>query len=287
MSLIVNYWPVWFRALYGGEFPRSYCCIDVETTGYSFDRDVITEWGHCLVQDGKVVDRLALVLNWANHDVVPDHWLRNRLDYVRKGMELSGKVCSVTYDRMKAEGMEPARALAFVRDFTGTLLKKGTVFVAHNGVFDENMISANLAGFKVAPGFSFGDNGMLDTEGIEKASQLVDNERMHPRKGDTLRTYFHRVKYTRAQGLKSNLDDHCYLKYLAKLGIDRAKLHGAGEDSYCVHLLMEEYRKLLTAPQTPPAFPPADHRAARKGQVIAARLPQPGPSTRVRGQRRS
>ena len=164
--MIVNFWPTWFRQLYGGDWPQDYCCIDVETSGYSFDKDVITQWGHCLVQDGRVVDRLSLIIDWTEHPVVPDHWLRSRLLSVEQSMELVGKRCHINYQRMQDEGMKPDKALSFIRDFTDTLKRKGTLFVAHGGIFDEKMLSANMTGFKIAPGFTFGDNGLMDTEGI-------------------------------------------------------------------------------------------------------------------------
>jgi hypothetical protein len=284
---IVNYWPAWFRALYGGDFPRSYCCVDVETTGYSFDRDLITEWGHCLVKDGKIVDELSLVVDWTSHAVVPDHWLRRRLDSVRYGMQLSGLTCHMSWERMESEGLKPDKALGFIRDFTSTLQKKGVLFVTHGGTFDEKMICANLRGFKAAEGFSFGDNGMIDTEGVAKASQMPGNPRFHPQKNDTLRSYFHRVRYTRAAGLKSNLDTHCFERYgFEKHGVVRSDMHAALVDCRCVHYLMEEFRGLIKpAPEDPPVFPSADHREVRKAPP--PRAPARAAAARVRGQRNS
>jgi DNA polymerase III epsilon subunit-like protein len=289
VTCIVNYWPKRFRALYGGGWPDNYCAIDTETSGWSFDRDVITEWGHVLVQGGEVVDRMSVVIDWSNHEVVPDNWLRSRLAVLKRGMEQSGQSCHMTYERMRTKGVRPDEALPFVRDFLLTLLKREVVLVAHNGTFDEKMLAANLVGFGVAKSFTFGDNGMLDTDCIEKAGQAVEHERMHPRPNDTLRSYFHRVKYTNLAGVKSNLSDHCFRKYdfAGRHGIDRKSMHGAEQDAFCTHLLMGEFRSLIRdgPPQVPPTFTSTQSRTPARPK--AAQVPvSPREFRRLRGQRR-
>jgi hypothetical protein len=75
-------------------------------------------------------------------------------------MELGGRRCHMTYERMKEEGQKPDQALAFVRDFADVVKSKGIPFVAHGGMFDEKMLAANFIGFKVDPkGFTFGTTG--------------------------------------------------------------------------------------------------------------------------------
>lgn len=291
--MIVNYWPSWFRALYGGEWPRTYCCVDTETTGYMHTQDVVTEWGHCLVEDGKVVDKLSLVIDWTGRDQPPEHWVRNQLRKVKQGMEFAGKACHMTFDRMQAEGMKPEKAFEFIARFVDRLKARSVPFVLHNHVFDEKMLSANFLQFKAGRGFSFGDR-ILDTEAIEKASQIPDNERVHPRKSDSLRDYFLRVKYTRVTGLKSNMDEHCHAKYEfeKKYGIRKCDMHGAMVDSYCCHLLMQEYAQLITDPVQPPVYPTADSKESRRPPRATpqAKMPvlPPGVTVkRIRGQRRS
>lgn len=287
-DLIVNYWPSWFRALYGGAWPESYCCVDVETTGFQINQDLITEWGHCLVEGGKVIDRLSLVIDWTDHPEVPDYWLRGRLASVRTSMQLAGRTCHVSVERMKQEGMKPNKALSFVRDFTDRLKARGVLFVAHNGCFEEKMLTANFRAFNVGAGFTFGDNGLIDTEAIEKASQATGNTRMHPQAKDTLRSYFHRVKYTRVNGLKSNLDEHCFNKYqfFEKYGIRKEQMHGAEMDSYCCHILMREYARMIEKPKAPPVYPSADQKMLRAGKE-PPRLPPPTTGVRLRKQRNS
>jgi hypothetical protein len=31
----------------------------------------VTEWGHVLVEDGEITNRLTLVIDWSDHAVVP------------------------------------------------------------------------------------------------------------------------------------------------------------------------------------------------------------------------
>lgn len=274
--MIVNYWPAWFRELYGGEWPVNYCCFDLETTGYSMERDVIVEWGHCLVQDGKPVDRLSLVIDWTNHSVVPDHWLRQRLQQVASSMSAAGSKSHMTYERMKSEGVKPDKALGFILKFIKTLAEKDSLFVAHGGyAFDEKMLASNFRGFGIAHDFSFGDNNLFDTDCVEKASQVVTHPRMHPRKGDTLRSYFHRVKYTRMAGVKSNLDTHCFQKYFAAKGVKRSEMHGASTDAHCCHILMEEWRSQINGEFLPPPV------GKEEPLVISKRTAPPPQAARV------
>lgn len=282
--MIVNYWPKWFRNLYGGEWPKNYVTFDIETTGYKLDLDVITEIGHCLVQDGEIVDELAIILDWTNHSIVPDHWLRQRLRSVAQSMELNGQRYHITYEKMQKEGMKPEKALAFYRDLFNTLMSRQMLFVAHGGyTFDEKMIAANFAGFKIASNFGFGDNNLLCTDGIEKASQVVTNPRFMPRQGDTLRSYFHRVKYTRLAGVKSNLSDHCFHKYgfASKHGLTQKDMHGVGPDSRCVHYLMEEYRTQIKEAPTP-----EEVVAVRQSLAPVARSAETTSAVRMRTRRR-
>ncbi len=284
--MIVNFWPTWFRKLYGGEWPTSYCAVDVESSGYSPTQDVVTQWGHCLVEGGKVVDRLSLVIDWSGRVKPPDWWLEQRMNQCKQGMEYAGKSCHITYARMKEDGVKPEKAFSFIQKFTDTIKTKHIPFVLHGGVFDEKMLSGNILGFQLGNGFTFGDL-VLDTEAIEKANQMTDHERAHPRRDDTLRTYNHRVKYTKMPGLKSNMDEHCYAKYrFQERGIEKKQLHDAYVDAYCCHLLMEQFgEEQSDTPSEPPIYPSADHKAASRGNPAPPAAYQPAAGRRIRKQR--
>lgn len=287
--MIFNYWPQWFRERIGGAWPKSYVCIDVETTGYSPDKDLVTEWGHVLVEDGQVTNRLSMVIDWTNHPVVPHHWLVSRMAAVNQGMQLAGRTCHHSIERMRAEGDPPDEALGFIRDFAATIKAKGIPFVAHGGMFDERMLAGNMIGFQIDPnGFSFGDDGWIDTEAIEKANQLVENERMHPRPTDTLRSYWNRIKGTRVNGVKSNMDEHCYTKYRFREDhrIEKAALHAAETDALCCHILMQIYGQAWSSEVQPsPASPSVDRKASVRTPPISQPLTPQTVSKRVRGQR--
>lgn len=288
--MIANYWPVWFRALLPeGRWPTSYCAIDVETSGFSHERDLVIEWGHVLVVDGKITDRLSLVIDWTDHHIVPQTWLETRMDSLRQGMVLGGKEFHHSIARMKAEGMKPDKALEFIHSFTQEIKKQGLLFVAHNGTFDEGMISQNLSNFGIATGFTFGDNGWIDTDGVEKASQCPEHVKMHPQRGDTLRSYWHRVRYARLTGVKSNLDSHCYAKYgFDKRGISKDAMHGAETDALCTHYLMEEFGKQFTVAPVPVKSSTPVAVPVRPAAKPAASAPVRQPvimGQRVRGQR--
>jgi hypothetical protein len=107
---------------------------------------------------------------------------------------------------------------------------------------------------------------------------------MRPRPTDTLRGYFTRVQQTRLNGIYSNLDDHCYRKYdFAGKGVDKSKMHGAEMDAYCVHLLLEEYRKAWRDEIVP--FESGAPTAPFKVPVPPPTLAFSGAQTRHRGQR--
>jgi len=257
--MIVASWPWWFCQLFGGSWPRSYCTFDCETSGFVRDKDLIVEMGHCLVEDGKPVDRLSLVLDWTEHDIVPDHWLRRRLDETRQAMAQDGKTYCMTYERMRAEGVRPPeKVLRFYYDLFSTLIERRFLFAAHGGFFDEEMLAHAVAGFRIADGFQFPDNQLFDTMSIEKGNQLAHDRNAQPRPGETLRSYFRRLRFLKGGGkVRSSLDQHCAVKYdlARRYGLDMSQAHSAGFDAYLVHLLMEEFGAQAAKSAQPPGPP--------------------------------
>ena len=61
--MITSHWPATFRQLFGGSLPDTYICCDTETSGFNRTKDVIVQWGHCLVENRKVVERLSVMVN--------------------------------------------------------------------------------------------------------------------------------------------------------------------------------------------------------------------------------
>ncbi len=156
--MIFPYWSAEFRRQFGGAWPRNYLCFDTETSGFDMKRDVIMQIAHCLIEDGKEVSNLDVVLDWSDHPVVPDAWLRQKLKYTAESMlARTGRKFHWTYERMKEEGIRPPeKVLQFYLDLFNKT--QHLPIAAHSGNFDENIFEANLAGFHVAESFRFDDN---------------------------------------------------------------------------------------------------------------------------------
>jgi len=255
--MVIDRWSPQFRALYGGEFPVDYCCIDTETTGSNPDHDLILEFGWCLVHDREVASQGNLVLNWTGHAVVPEAWLRGQLERIANVMTEQGKPWRLTPSVLKREGVEPTEGLELILSFLDGVREAGTLLVAHNGyAFDQKMLAANFAAFLGVEGYRFGENGCIDTGAIEKAGQS-ERADLLPTDEDTLESYFRRVTSARLKGVRWALDAHCVPKYGLDrhYGIDTSLCHTAGYDAYVCHLLMETFRAQLG--RTPAPAPSA------------------------------
>jgi hypothetical protein len=256
--MIINDWDPRFTAKYGHAFPSSYLCFDTEFTGRSERDDLIVEIGHVLVEDGKVVDKLNLVLNWYEFDSVSPSWLDYKLSQMRThigpGWRLSPAV-------LQSEGIHPLKALRFYHKLFQTWSQRGLFFVAQNGInADEPMLRGNLNRF-LNKSFEIPANSYFDTGAIFKADQiwkakdgdLVNYQSvMLPTRTDTLKSYFKRVCGSRVRGVQWSLKlilDHFDL--IRKHELDASQLHNAGFDAMCLHWIMEEYRSQVRPRSVP------------------------------------
>jgi DNA polymerase III epsilon subunit-like protein len=243
--MIINHWSKEFRNQYGDKFPTDYTCFDTETTGFSRDKDLIVEWGHCIVRDRKVIDNLSVMINWFGAKLVPDEWISAALKRVGRKVKLhTGRTFHVTEEKMRKKGVPVDEAMPWMFDLLKTIVDNGEFLVSHNGWnYDVQMLEAHARDF-MGQAFNIPDNQMIDTGAVEKASQMMDDDRLHPQPGETMKEYFKRVAYFRAPGIQWNLADWCFQKYrlAEKYGADPAKAHRAGYDAWMLHLLMEEYR---------------------------------------------
>lgn len=293
--MIIPTWPAYFRARYGGELPRTYLAFDTETSGFSLERDIVLEIGHCLVENGKVVDRGSYPIDWRGHDIVQEPWLRQKIDHISQSMQKQGKAFHCTWDYLCGKGTKPAKVFGFYMRFFADLMASGCAFAGHNLAFDEGMFAGNAVGFGYAVDFALPEDRFWDTHAIEKANQMAGDVRALPRPGETLRDYFTRVgkSFTR---IKSNLDRHCFVKYkFAEKGLKPGDCHGASADAFMVHLLMEEFRgqaSVHTSPGAAQAVPEAQPPAAASGGFEPQDIPWGEPAqpavaapVRYRGQR--
>ena len=245
----------WVKALYerlGGELPTDYCCIDLETSGFSRKDDLILEMGHCLVYDSKIETRYNIALNWVDYDDVPNAWLESRLSRLKKVMTEEGKSWHIDMDYL-SKGMDPVKALKFYHEYITTLIENETFLVLHNGfTFDEPFMQASFADFLGEKDFSLGNDHVMDTSALVKASQLTEEAGIAPQSNENTRQYFQRIHGRRRKGVYSNLK-FCVERFRLKekYDLDTALLHSAGYDAYVCHLLVEEIREWLK-PKLPP-----------------------------------
>lgn len=277
-GMIISHWQPWFSKQFGGVLPSSYFCFDLEFTGFNRQKDLIVEWGHCLVRDRQVQDRNNVILNWyAVPEIVPAWWVTERLAHIQRTMALEGRAWHVTPAVMKADGIHPHKALAFMWDLFQEVMGQGMMLASHCGWnCDVDMLTNHFAR-DLQRAFVIDPNRMFDTGAIEKASQLPPEQGL-PRDGETLKKYFRRILATRAKGVYANLDTHCVQKYKfdTRFGIDAKAMHSASEDAYVVHLLMEEFRMLGERAVVARAAPPQARVAPPQARVAP---PQVRPAT--------
>jgi hypothetical protein len=294
--MIINHWSESFTQLYGGRFPDSYFCFDVETTGFSRDRDVVVEWGHCLVRNRQPVDRISVIINWFGSGLLGpdgDEWLSTQLRKVKRRMELNGRSFHVTEEVMRERGVSPHKVLPWLLDLLDEIREQSMMFVSHNGWnYDYEMLQAHFRDF-VDEEWELGDNQMFDTGAIEKATLIVAEEHdtsVLPRADDTLKSYFKRIAYRRAPGIKWNLDGWCVQKYdlVEKHGVDVSQTHSADYDAWLLHLLMEEFRHLAgaTEPSVPKIKDAVPKSATKPLKARTQPRDRPARETQQAGQRR-
>jgi hypothetical protein len=256
--MIINDWDTTFTAKYGHNFPDAYLCIDTEYTGNDSRRDLIVEIGHTMVEKGQVVDARNLVLNWYGFPEVREDWLDYKLNMLKS---IVGPGWRLTPAVVKAEGVDPLKALKFYDKLFSVWQARNLPFVAQNGQnADERIITGNFDRFLNKP-FSLPDNAYFDTGAIYKANKVwqtltgdVTNFRsiMVPSRSDTLKSYFGRVINARIPGVKWSLslivEEYGLMQ---KHAIDSKDFHSAGFDSLCLHWIMEEFRKQIKPKQLP------------------------------------
>lgn len=289
--MVFTRWTEEFRRLLGdGGIPNTYLALDIESTGYDMKIDVVTEIGHVLVQDGKVVDKSATLLDWTDHSVVDYDWLRRRLASLNMQMQ-PGVESHISIDSMRQRGVPPGRVFELYLQLLNLVRDKGIFVVGHNHVaFDEKMLKHNVVGFGYGDDFDFGPN-VFDVHAVERAHQLADDDRTATRSGESVREYMKRMAYMKPRDdrrVTSNLTPFCFKKYrlAERFGLDIGNSHRACDDAMATHLIVQVWREALAKalpsptpgvtthkPVAAPASPPAPARETTK------------PRRRVRGQR--
>ena len=229
------------------QIPDNYCAFDTETTGFDRNKDLIIEWGHCMVHDRKVVNRASFLINWYDPaSGIPPSYIDARLEWIANQMRVNGRTWRITPELLKTRGMSPVKFIPWLLQYLRTVQESGIMFASHNGInYDTQMITAHFK-HNLGEDFVFGPDEVFDTGAIEKASQMTDTEKAMPAPGEAMNEYFRRICYCHAPGAIWNLDQHVVTKYdmIKKYGLDPTKMHTAGEDSFALYCLMEEFRRL-------------------------------------------
>lgn len=227
-------------------FPKDYLVLDTETTGTDFRKDLIGQLGYCLVQDGRLISRGALLLDWTRHAAIDPRWLRTRLEICRVNVETTkegtptGKTYHLSMEKMAQDGAAPDDVLSEFLAWLRQLRQDNYFFVAHNGYFfDGTMLSTHFDRF-LKESWEFDDYELYDTGMTEKAAQAG----AMPKEDDTPKQFARMVAGMRLKGVRWSLDQHCVPKYgLDKVAtFDATQAHDASHDCWMTHLLFEKYK---------------------------------------------
>ena len=208
-----------------GELPVNYIVIDSETTGVDTDTDRVLQWGYCVVKNRIPVDNAA-------------YYLKRGRDVVIH--EKAAAVHGITHEMLEKQGEDPKEVISVLVDALKHFREQGYMFAGHNLLaFDAKLLERESAELGVP--FKFGDNEVIDTGVIVKASQIG----MLFRDADTLRSFYTTVAARRAGGIFWSLDRHCVPAYNLDRFVSRETLsnaHDAGVDCLLTHHLFEVIR---------------------------------------------
>jgi DNA polymerase III epsilon subunit-like protein len=232
----------WFRTMREQfmEFPTFYMVFDVETTGLSPSKDLVTQVGYCIVEECKAVACGSTILDWTRSPRVDQDWLRSRLATTKWQMETKGKPCHMTYERLREEGCNPLQVLDMYVAMLREAKARGDHYMGHNTFFDIPMLEGHFDDF--GPSFTLDKSIVIDTGVMEKAHQL----NVFPNQGESIQDFFRRIRRKRTPGIYWSLDSFCIPKYQldTKHNLDVKQAHDAEFDCVVTHLLFEQFREL-------------------------------------------
>lgn len=223
------------------DFPRRFVAVDTETTGLSVDDDLILQLGYCLVENGKVVERSSLILDWTSRpDLVDEDVLQERLTSRAERMQ-DGRY---TPAMLAEEGVDPVCGLLAYQSFVGHLLSEGYGLSMHFGLrFDWPLLASMFEDFLGhVPDWT--EFPLWDTAAIEKAMVRAEGDPkawLMPEPGDSATAFMRKVLY-RGGRHKFNLG-LCAEKYGLDIGSE--SLHDASTDAWLTALTLEKQRERI------------------------------------------
>lgn len=212
----------------GGALPDTYLVFDTETSGTDPAKDAILQFGFCVVQGRKAVDRFAFLCKRPGVHIHPE----------------AQKVHGITPERLDREGLDAAELVPHIVETLETYRRNGCMFVGHNMMsFDAPFLERECRFH--GREFKFNDNEIFDTGALVKAARLG----MYFDPNDTLRSFAYRVAGVRRKGCHWSLDRYCYDAYGLgeRSGIKKSDAHDAGVDCFLTHHLLEALREKAEA----------------------------------------
>jgi hypothetical protein len=228
--------------------PRDYLVVDIETSGFSKNNDLIVaaSWGN--VKDDKPGDAGYVILNWFKTLCVDHERLRAQLMRIEREFAKNGRQWHYPASRLEAEGIDPFQGLNQLIRVLHNAMASRLKIVGHNiCAFDGPFIDQAIERFIPNYTLPCPDDGLYDTALIEKA--MITGKA--PWAGESLADWQQRVSGVFVKrGQTYSLSNHCVPKYqlAERFGLDMLAAHRPEMDTLMTHHLFETYRVLAEAP---------------------------------------
>jgi DNA polymerase III epsilon subunit-like protein len=238
MDLLTQFTNAW-RLIYG-PLPEDYTVIDLESSGYVVESDIVLQVGWLTVVGGQERARKSVILDWSQ--VMDKHTLAQlsrRLADTSAKMKNRGKTYEWSIGRLQAEGVHPKQALTML---ASTMARK-PVLVGHNPWrFDAPMLD-RLCQAQMGMPLAVPETQLIDTAAMVKSMQSG----ALPRTGETYRAFSLRANAAGGSKYRSSLDEYCVTRFklIQRYGVNTALAHDAAYDCYLTHLVYEDIRRLL------------------------------------------
>lgn len=244
----MSYWSRQLKAWFNSCIPDDYLTFDYETTGFERDYDLPIDFGYTLIRGRKMVVRKSFILDWTRRPKLVDpDWLRARLYRIEQAYASRGEPYHYSMKRLRREGKDPLKVLKFNYDLFCANRNAGASFAGHNAAFYDCEMAKSCFYEYLGKDWVWGGNEVYDTGTTEKVlecARKLDPARCPvPKPGETMYEFFVRASRGRHAGIIWNAKA-CVERYKLeeRFGVDTLALHGAEEDSYVCHLLVEEQR---------------------------------------------
>ena len=212
-----------------GRMPDTYLVFDTETSGTDPYRDCVLQYGFCVVEKRKKVNRFAFIVKRPPHFVIAPAAL---------------KVHHIDQARIQKEGIEPEVLIPEIAQTLQDYRKHGCMFVGHNMIsFDAPFFERESKQYGCE--FNFGPNEIVDTGMLVKASRLG----MYFDPTDSIRSFARKVSEVHARGIYWSLANYCFEAYALgkRSGISTDEAHDASVDCELTHHLLEVLREQTEA----------------------------------------